>query len=90
LVDNVNVMRRKPGWQLQWIARTVLIAASPAIDVFKVATSDRLSGITARLKAALVLIAIREYRALLRLKLLLVARPEVSWNRDPKQISDVE
>jgi len=59
----LNMARGKPGWQVRWLARVFAILVSPAVSVFKIVTSDLIEGVSARLKATLVLIRVRAYRA---------------------------
>jgi glycosyltransferase involved in cell wall biosynthesis len=77
----VNMARKKPAWRLRWIVRALAVLISPVVDSFKVFTSDRVHGVTARLKALIVLVAIRAYRAWAMVKLLW-SNKGVMWNRD--------
>jgi glycosyltransferase involved in cell wall biosynthesis len=77
----LNMARDKPAWRLRWIARALLILASPIIDATTVLTSDRIHGISARFKAIVVLCKIRAHRAFKMLSLLFGTRLIV-WNRD--------
>jgi GT2 family glycosyltransferase len=70
-----------PGWKLRWIARALAVLVSPAVDFVKVLASDRIEGMSARLKAIAVLIAIRAHRARTMLSLLR-ERGGVVWNRE--------
>ena len=59
----VNMARDKPAWKIHWIARSLAVLGSPIVDFTKVLSSDRVHGVAARLKAILVLCAIRTHRA---------------------------
>src|SRR4051812_2596136 len=76
----LNTARGKPGWRLQWIVRALLILGSPMIDSATVLRSERIEGISARLKAIAVLCAIRAHRAMKMLSLLYGSR-SIVWNR---------
>jgi hypothetical protein len=82
----INMARGKPRWQIYWIARAVAILASPVFDWATIVSSNRISGISARFKAFLVLVAVRLYRAWKMLSLLPGSRG-VAWNRC-KQAND--
>ncbi|RXG91459.1 glycosyltransferase [Bradyrhizobium vignae] len=75
-----NMAQGKPVWRLRWIARALLVLASPAPDAVTVLTSDRLHGSGARLKAIAVLCAVRAHRAMTMLSHLR-RRRAVAWNR---------
>jgi glycosyltransferase involved in cell wall biosynthesis len=77
----INMARGKPFWRSRWILKAVAVLVSPAIDCLKILTSDRLHGTLNRLKALLILIAIRGYRAWIMIKLLWTPN-EIVWNRD--------
>jgi glycosyltransferase involved in cell wall biosynthesis len=79
----LNAARKKPGWRAHWIARAVAVLCSPVVDAAKVLSSDRLSGLSARLKALYVLVIVRAYRAWKMIDLL-GRSGEVVWNRDAK------
>jgi glycosyltransferase involved in cell wall biosynthesis len=83
----LNMARGKWGWQVLWLARAIAILGSPAVSVFKVVMSDRIEGISARLKAALVLISVRTYRAW-KMVSLMWSSGEVVWNRNAGVESD--
>lgn len=71
----------KPGWKLRWIARALAVLGSPAIDFVKVLNSDRIEGVSSRVKAIAVLVAIRVHRASTMLSLMR-ERGGVVWNRE--------
>ena len=77
----LNKAREKPGWQIRWIARALAVLASPTLDFMKVFSSNRIHGATARIKAILVLVAIRTHRARKMLSLMGESQTIV-WNRD--------
>src|SRR5262245_21469566 len=79
---NLNMACGKPGWKIRWIVRALAILASPIVDSMKVLGSDRIQGVSTRLRAISVLFAIRAYRARKMLSLL-NANKAVVWNRDP-------
>jgi GT2 family glycosyltransferase len=73
------------GWsalrRFRWLVRAIGILVSPLVDWTKVVASDRLEGPAARLKAILVLVVVRAYRAYKMIELSLSAKGVV-WNRD--------
>ncbi|MCK1328773.1 MULTISPECIES: glycosyltransferase [unclassified Bradyrhizobium] len=75
-----NIAQGARGWQLRWLALSLLILASPAVGAITVLTTGRLHGISARLKAIGVLCAVRSHRTA---KMLALLRGEgsVIWNR---------
>jgi GT2 family glycosyltransferase len=75
-----NMAEGTPGWRLRWLARALLVLASPVISVVTVLTSDRIQGLTTRGKAIGVLCAVRTHRALTMLGMLRAGRT-VAWNR---------
>ena len=77
---NLNMARGKRGWKIRWIARALAVLASPIVDSVRALSSDRIQGISARLKAISVLFAIRAYRASKMLSLLSESEGVV-WNR---------
>ena len=84
----VNEARTRPGWRLRWFARSAAVLISPLVDCAKVFTSRRIHGMSARLKALLVLVVIRSYRAW-RMVTLLGKRGGVTWNRETS-LSDAD
>lgn len=77
----INMARGKPAWKSRWALRALAVLVSPAVDFAKVLGSDRIFGLPARLKAIMVLIAIRAHRARTMLALLL-QNGKVVWNRE--------
>lgn len=77
----INMARGKPAWQMRWALRALAVLASPTVDFVKVLGSDRVFGLPARLKAIMVLIAIRAHRSKMMLALLL-QNGTVLWNRE--------
>jgi glycosyltransferase involved in cell wall biosynthesis len=77
----VNAAGKDTMWQARWVFRAFAILISPVVDWTKVIASDRIHGVSARVKAILVLVAVRSYRAYKMINLLL-SRKEVMWNRD--------
>jgi glycosyltransferase involved in cell wall biosynthesis len=75
-----NMAVGTPAWKLRWLAQALLLLASPAPGAVTVLTSDRIQGMTARLKAIAVLCAVRTHRAMTMLSLLRGGRA-VAWNR---------
>lgn len=75
-----NLAQDARGWQLRWLALSLLILASPAVGAITVLTTRRLHGISARLKAIAVLCAVRAHRTA---KMLALLRGDgaVIWNR---------
>jgi GT2 family glycosyltransferase len=83
----LNMVRGKHGWRIRWIARALAVLASPTVHSVKVFGSDRVEGVSTRLKAISVLIAIRFYRA--RKMLSLLSRSNaVVWNRGIGHVAD--
>jgi hypothetical protein len=58
-----------------------LILGSPIVDSATVFNSDRIQGVSARLKAIMVLCKIRAHRAFKMLSLLYTGK-SIVWNRD--------
>ena len=77
----LNMAREKPAWRIRWIARALAVLGSPIVDFARVLSSDRIHGVSARLKAILVLFAIRAHRARKMLSILRTSKAVV-WNRD--------
>jgi GT2 family glycosyltransferase len=77
----LNMAQGKRAWRWRWIARALLIMGSPIIDAVTVFNSDRIQGLSARIKAIMILCAIRTHRAFKMLSLLFGTRA-VIWNRD--------
>lgn len=77
----VNAGGKNATWQARWVFRALAVLLSPVVDWSKVITSDRIRGVLPRIKAIIVLIAIRWYRAY-KMVFLLMSRKEVRWNRD--------
>jgi GT2 family glycosyltransferase len=77
----LNMSAGKPWWRLRWIARALAVLASPAVDTWKILASDRLDGMSARVKGWTVLVVLRAYRAW-RMVALLSASGGVHWNRE--------
>lgn len=55
--------RHKRAWRLRWIVRAAAVALSPAAELLRICTSDRLTGWKARGLAFAGLFLIRSYRA---------------------------
>ena len=77
----LNMARGKPAWRFRWVARALMVLASPVIDTATVLNSDRIEGASARLKAIAVLCRIRAHRAFKMLGVLHSSKLIV-WNRD--------
>jgi glycosyltransferase involved in cell wall biosynthesis len=77
-----NMAQGQPGWKLRWIARAVAVFGSPIVDFTKVLCSDRIRGVSTRLKAISILIKVRSYRSYKMLSLLRTSNAVV-WNRVP-------
>jgi glycosyltransferase involved in cell wall biosynthesis len=77
----LNMAQDTPAWRFRWIARALLILGSPIVDSATVFNSDRIQGMSARLKAIKVLCKIRVHRGLKMLSLLHAGKTIV-WNRD--------
>ena len=84
----LNMARGKHGWKIRWIARALAVLASPIVHSTKVLGSDRIQGVSIRLKAISVLFAIRAYRARKMLSLLSGSKAVV-WNRGAGDVDDL-
>src|SRR5579872_646605 len=80
---DLNEARNKPWWKTRWLARAFAVLASPFFDCVTVLNSNRLSKLSARLKAIAVLFCIRAYRAS-KMIVLLGSKAEVRWNRQSR------
>jgi hypothetical protein len=78
----VNSARRKPRWRLRWFARAGAVLGSLFIDWTKVVFSERINGFGPRVKAILVLAAVRVYRAW-RMIIAAQSHNEIIWNNEP-------
>ncbi|KWV59968.1 glycosyl transferase family 2 [Rhizobium altiplani] len=81
-------IRAMRGWWPRWIIRTAAIALSPAAEMFRIAASDRLDGLRARMLAFVGVVLVRCYRAAIMLSLAFgasSARMSGRWN--PASIS---
>jgi len=78
----LTLARRGKYWRLLWLGRAIAILGSPFFDIVEVATSDRIDGLLARVKALGILVIIRCYRAWRMLTLLQSSKREILWNRD--------
>jgi glycosyltransferase involved in cell wall biosynthesis len=77
----LNIAQDKPAWRFRWIARALLILGSPIADCATVFSSDRIQGMSARLRAIPVLCKIRTHRAFKMLSLLYAGK-SIVWNRN--------
>jgi glycosyltransferase involved in cell wall biosynthesis len=77
----VNTGGKNAMWQARWILRAFAILLSPVVDWTKVIASDRIQGVSARVKAIFVLVAVRAYRAYKMINLL-SSNKGVVWNRN--------
>lgn len=75
-----NMADGKPGWKVRWTGKALLILGSPAADVPTILRSDRIDGLSNRIKAFAVLCAVRFHRTTTMLKLL-PATKSIDWNR---------
>ena len=66
----LNKAQEKPFWRFLWVARAVGIFFSPVVELGQIFTIPKISGHSARLKAASVLVVIRSFRAWKMLQLL--------------------
>jgi GT2 family glycosyltransferase len=89
LQHELKAARETRLWQFAWIARAFLLLISPLVDLGKIAASNRLNGLMARIKAAVVLFAVRAYRAW-RMLAMLFRTGNVVWNRPSKAYSSNE
>jgi glycosyltransferase involved in cell wall biosynthesis len=76
----VNTGGKSAMWKAGWVARAFAILISPAADWTKVIASDRINGVSARVEAIFVLVAVRAYRAYKMISLLISSKGVV-WNR---------
>ena len=77
----VNTGGRSALGRFRWVVRAIAILVSPLVDWTKVVASNRIEGPSARLKAIVVLMVVRAYRAYKMIQLSLFAKGVV-WNRD--------
>jgi glycosyltransferase involved in cell wall biosynthesis len=77
----LNMAQREPAWKWRWLLRSVAVLGSPIIDIEKVLRSDRIAGLSPRLKAIMILFAIRAHRAR-KMASLLRESQAVVWNRE--------
>lgn len=77
---DLNMARGKPAWKIRWIARALAMMLSPIVDSAKLLASNRIHGMSTRLKAIPILVAIRAYRSR-KMLALLSANKAVVWNR---------
>lgn len=78
---SVNAGGKNTMWRVRWVLRAFAILISPVVDWTKVIASDRIHGVSARMKAICVLVAIRVYRAYKMIHLLF-SNKGVVWNLD--------
>jgi GT2 family glycosyltransferase len=76
----LNAERHKGWWRTRWLSRAFAVLISPLRDVARVLASERLEGVSARLKAIGVLVLLRVYRAW-RMAFILFSERGVLWNR---------
>jgi GT2 family glycosyltransferase len=84
----LNMARGKHGWKIRWIARALAVLASPIVHSIEVLGSDRIQGVSTRLRAISVLFAIRAYRAR-KMFSLLSGSNVVVWNRGAGDVDDL-
>jgi glycosyltransferase involved in cell wall biosynthesis len=77
----INMSREEHLWRIRWIARALALLASPMVDFVTVLRSDRIQGVSSRLKAIAVLMAVRAHRARKMLSVL-GASASVVWNQN--------
>lgn len=75
-----NMADATPAWRLRWTLRALAILISPCVDFTKALTSPRLQGVSARVKATVILCCVRAHRAWTMLRLL-GPRRTIVWNR---------
>jgi glycosyltransferase involved in cell wall biosynthesis len=75
-----NAGRGQKQWHLRWIVRAIVVLMSPAADWVRIMGSRRLQGLSARLKAIAVLIAVRAYRFSKMIGVLFSSK-DVTWNQ---------
>jgi len=85
---DLNMARGKPGWRILWLARALVVLVSPIVHSMLVLGSDRIQGVSTRLKAISVLFVIRAYRARKMLSLLSASKAVV-WNRGAGDVDDL-
>ena len=80
--------RKSPLGRLKWVAKTLVMGASPLADIPRILLSDRIIGPRDRVMAFLSLLRIRCYRAGIMAWFLVGKNPEKisgKWNRPPAQ-----
>jgi glycosyltransferase involved in cell wall biosynthesis len=84
VAHDFNRAKAKPGWWPRWILRSIAVALSPAAELVRIGSSDRLPGGRARLLAFLGVVLVRLYRCRVMLDLAFGAdasRLSGRWNR---------
>ena len=79
LVMRMNLNQQSSGAQWE-VHKHLMNSISPIVDWTKVIGSDRVHGVSPRVKAIFVLVAVRSYRAYKMINLLL-SHKKVVWNR---------
>ena len=83
IAHDFNEVSRSIHGKLSWVFLLVAVAASGIVDIRKIIATRRISGMSNRCKAALILIKVRGYRAgqMARILLKNEDKQTVSWNR---------
>ncbi|MGP2493867.1 glycosyltransferase [Mesorhizobium sp. PUT5] len=84
VAHDFEAIRSKPAWRLRWLLRAGAVLVSPLAEMPRIALSDRLDGLRARVLAFMGVALVRAYRVRLMIELAMggshtqmVAR----WNR---------
>lgn len=84
IIHDFQEIKQAGRSKASWIARALVVAASPLVDAYKILISKRISGTRARMLGVCVLVRIRLWRSMYMLRLLARAHRnevEVSWNQ---------
>lgn len=84
VAHDFNRIQSKAGWRPRWILRSLAVALSPAAELIRIGSSDRVVGWRARLLALYGVILVRLYRCKVMLTLAFGAdasRLSNNWNR---------
>ena len=85
LLHAANTSDGTYAWKIRWIARAFAVLASPLVDWPRVIFTDRIQGVSSRVKALFVLTVVRLYR-FWRMLALLNSNEGVVWNRDGRAV----
>jgi glycosyltransferase involved in cell wall biosynthesis len=76
----LNAIRDTPYWRVRWVARAIKVLLSPLVLWTKLVSTNRVTSVSAKLKAFAILVTLRIYCAG-KMVSLLVSKRQVAWNR---------